>query len=80
MTKKKIELSSIMFWIAIIILLILFAWKIFGSSPTTNQLALGLTFFAVILTWQAIDRTETRFDEQTSILREIRDAIKERKK
>lgn len=76
--KKDIELSTLMFWLAIIILIALLAWRILGSSPTIEQLGLGLAFFGVMLSWYGINRSDQKFDEQTQILKDIRDSLKVR--
>jgi len=47
----KIDLATIFFWIALIMLILVIAWRIFGHSPQLGALSTALAFFGVVLTW-----------------------------
>jgi len=45
----KISLADILFVIILITLVVIFAWRIFGSSPTLEQAGLALSLLFLIL-------------------------------
>ncbi len=87
---KEIPISYVFFWIAFIILIILLAWRTFGSSPTVEAISFGATIFGTVLTWIglqiSINSTENfaqmqaQHAEQTEILKDIKDLFKEKLK
>jgi len=82
MTEKDIPISYVFFWIALITLIILIAWRAFGSSPTIEAISFGITIFGTVLTWFGLRTSKvsnSQHDEQTQILKEIRDLLKKEK-
>ena len=47
---EKIE--EILFWVTVLILILLFAWYVFGNSPTIEQISFVLTLFFVFFAWK----------------------------
>lgn len=46
---EKFTLRDIIFWLVVLFLIVLFAWRVLGSSPTLEMLTMGLTAFFLAL-------------------------------
>lgn len=84
----EIQISTVLFWIAVVILFIMLAWWVLGESPTVEQLSIVLT---AVGSWMAIKgskdinlikrlslESKEQHSEQTQVLKDIRDILKRR--
>lgn len=49
----EVKISDIFLWIALIIFLIIMAWWVLGSSPTTEILGVVFSFVGLVFAWEA---------------------------
>ena len=52
---KKKEILNILFWVALIILVILIIWRIFGNSPSDLSIIITAFFIILIKMWTISD-------------------------
>jgi len=52
---KKKEILNILFWVALIILVILIIWRIFGNSPPDLSIIITALFMILIKMWTISD-------------------------
>ncbi|MEW6063451.1 MAG: hypothetical protein AB1571_03745 [Nanoarchaeota archaeon] len=57
------KIEDILFWIFLIVVIVLFLWLIFGSSPTLEQTLLALLLSFVIKIHGDIKETKGKLDE-----------------
>ena len=86
------KVRNFLFWIAVIMLILLLAWSVFGSSPTLEQVSFALSIFFLFLAWEErltakileskinnLDRKLNKLDSIHKILQEINKSIKSKK-
>ena len=86
MKSKKMPLADIVFVLVILIMVLFFAWNVFGQSLTLDQLMMVLTILFLGLAFESRQDTKQLRDsilvsnkyhiEQIDILKDIRSVIK----
>lgn len=78
--EQEVHISVIFLWVAMAIMVALLAWWAFGSSPTKEDLAVGITIFGTVLTWASMHTFTTAIkslhDDHTQILKTIQERVK----
>jgi len=79
--KKELEvhISIIFLWLAMAIMVILLTWWVFGNSPTSNDLSLGVAVFSSVIGWLGVKlATRGQYDHnmQIYLLKDIRRNLK----
>ncbi len=46
------KIRNVLFWIIVIILILMFAWLVFGSSPTLEQISFVIAILFLFLAWE----------------------------
>lgn len=67
MALSKENIANLAFWMALVLLLIFLAWRVFGSSPNLEQLGFILTLFGVTLSWKSVVSSEKIKDKVKSL-------------
>lgn len=50
---KEIKLSDILLVVVVLVLIAIFFWRIFGESPTLDQLSMGLSILFLVLAFES---------------------------
>lgn len=69
---KKISLVDLLLVVIIAVLILFFIWRLFGSSPTLDQLALMLSIFFLILALESRRDSKEIINSQNTLILKTR--------
>jgi glucose dehydrogenase len=78
MAEVELDVWKILFWLIIAVLLGLILWRVLGSSPAVETIALGLTALGVwlgVASMKGSQRLEGKLDLQSGLLKDIKDVL-----
>ncbi|MAG20100.1 hypothetical protein CL618_01565 [archaeon] len=73
----KVNLADILFVVVIITFIIIFAWRIFGSSPTLDQAGLVFSLLFLVLAFESRKDSKDIKRELSRDFKEINETLKE---
>lgn len=73
----KISLIDVLLVVVIVVLAVMFIWKIFGSSPSIEHIGLMLTIFFLILALESRKDSKDIKRELSKGFKEINETLKE---